>query len=504
MSFLRFAGLVVAMVFSFFTSARAQDVDAHQMLAQGKWLNVTRPLTAADMQGRLVLLDFWTYGCVNCMQVVPDLEYLEQTFGDKLLIVGVHSAKFQGEQGDDRILAAAQRFGLKHPVINDASFAIWKSFDVHAWPTLVLLGADGQEIERYSGEGHRAALADAISGALKKTTAVAPLSDVVAKQDDNNILSFPARLELAKDTPWGDVLFIADSGHHRIVAAGLDGQIKVVIGSGDRGAKDGNFETASFNRPRGIAMMNGALYVADTDNHLIRRVDLKTKTVTTIAGTGQRGVDHHVKNAAGLKTAMASPWDVEPMGDGKTLAVAMAGLHQILALDTKENTLSVMVGSGWEELYDGGADTSALAQPSGLSFQNGMLYFVDAESSSLRVYDPATDTVKTLVGTGLFDFGLVDGLYPTAMMQHAQGLFAAKDRIWVADTYNNLLRFYDLKAKAMFVLPTTGAVGLHELGDVVVDDKGKAFIADTNAHGIKTVDLATGEMASFVLQDMTK
>lgn len=412
-------------------AARAQGFEALAGGGAGGWLNVTRPLRLEDMQGRLVLLDFWTYGCINCMQIVPDLTALEEQFGDKLLIIGVHSAKFEGEKENARILAAAKRFGLKHPVINDSDYAIWNAFGVRAWPTQVLLGPDGEEISRYAGEGHRAEIAADLEKALPRATAATPLVGLIA---------------------------------------------------------GGAFATAQFNHPRGLSAAGNRLYVADTGNHRIREVDLGAWAVTTIAGTGERGSYNTSERTPARSAGLASPWDVELIDGGKTLAIANAGTHQILAYNIAAKTVSVLAGSGREGIDDGKAHKAALAQPSGLSASGESLFFVDAESSAMRVL--RNGVVKTLIGTGLFDFGLRDGVYPQAMMQHPQGLYADENRIVIADTYNNALRIYDRKAGRLSTLPLAPGT-LNEPGDVVVIGD-TAYVADTGAHAIRAIDLKTG------------
>jgi thiol-disulfide isomerase/thioredoxin len=465
---------------------RAEACKMHQLLLNEKnqWLNTARPLTEEDVKGRLVLLDFWTYGCINCMQVVPDLKSLEAEFGDRLLVVGVHSAKFSGERDSKRILAAAQRFGITHPVINDSDFAIWKAYGVRAWPTLVLVDEKGEEITRYAGEGHREEIAQAIRTALKSTAApAAPLAGLAAKPSAESVLSFPARLGHAADTPWGEIIFIADSGHNRILGVGMDGAVRVTIGTGAEGADDGAFDKATFRHPRGFAVTKEALYIADTDNHMIRRADFAAGTVTRIAGTGVRGTDFAPADAPAAGTALASPWDADMLDDGHTLLIAMAGLHQLWALDTGKGTVSVFAGSGREDIIDGAAKHAALAQPSAIVHDGDIVYFLDAESSALRVLKGGE--VRTLVGTGLFKFGHADGQYPDAMLQHPQGLSFAKGMIIIADTYNNALRRFDAGTRTLATVKLAKGA-LDEPGDVL-QLGGKYYVADTNNHRIVTV-----------------
>ena len=478
--------LLTALAFLLLLSAPARADQPSDVLFNGKqeFLNTARPVTTEDAKGRAVLLDFWTYGCINCMQVIPDLKALEKQFGDNLLVIGVHSAKFAGERGSDRILAAAKRFGITHPVINDSQFHVWDAFKVEAWPTLILLSPDGAEFNRYAGEGHKDEIADDITKALKDKPAAAPLTGLKAEANDKSVLSFPSRLGFASDTPWGELIFVADTGHNRLLGFDIKGNVKVTIGSGAEGAADGDFAKASFNHPRGFGVANDGIYVADTGNHLIRYIDFKAKTVTRVAGTGERGQDREAKDAPALQTALASPWDAKLLPDNKTLVIAVAGLHQLWALDTAKKTLSVLAGTGEENIKDGAASDAALAQPSGISVFGDDIYFVDAETSSLRVLGK-DGIVKTLIGTGLFDFGIVDGKYPKALMQHAQGLDAQRGRVVVADTYNNALRLYDADSQTLSTIKLPEGA-LAEPGDVM-QLNGRIYVADSTHNRIPVV-----------------
>jgi thiol-disulfide isomerase/thioredoxin len=488
----------------FFSSAQAGGVSSYQRALLsggiGGWVNTARPVTADDLQGRLVFIDFWTYGCINCMQVVPDLDALEKKFGDKLLVVGVHSAKFEGEGSSARILQAAQRFGLHHPVLNDSDYAVWKTFGVHAWPTLVLLGPDGREVSRYSGEGHGADLEKDIAGVLAKSPVTKTYTSLLKADDRNDYLSFPSSLTYADHTPWGPLYFVADTGHDRIVGFDKDGNVKVTIGGGAAGLKDGNLKTARFNHPHGMTVVGGVLYVADTNNHALRAVDLNSGKVTTLAGNGKRGHGGFIAAVFGFRDSapeLASPWDVELMADGERLAIAMAGMHQIWSYNIKTKELGVIAGSGAESIADGRAETSTLAQTSGLSRVGKDMFFVDAESSSLRVL--ADGSVETLVGTGLFDFGLKDGAYPGAMLQHPQGLSATSDKVYIADTYNNAVRIYDRSTKRLSTV-SLNAGDLLEPGDILVQGD-TALIADTGHHDLKKINLKTGGISELLLNE---
>lgn len=476
--------MVLATGAAFAQKERPEIIETLATGGTGGWVNTTRPLTAADFKDRLILLDFWTYGCINCMHVIPDLDYLEKKY-PQVLVVGVHSAKYTGESLNDRIRQAAERFGIHHPVMNDHDYKIWDLFGVRAWPSLVLLDDKGVEISRYAGEGHRAALERDIVRALKGRAAPASVSSLVDMKTKSTAtaLLYPSHVTLGT----GDTIWVSDTGHHQIVSVNRkDGKIGTRIGSGVAGFKDGDAKTAQFNMPRGLTIVDGVTYVADTGNHALRAIDAEGN-VTTLAGTGERGFDR-TPGGKGKGMALASPWDVELLADGETLAIAMAGTHQLWQYNIKTGDVLVLAGNGREDIVDQAALRAELAQPSGLTRAGDALYFVDAESSSLRVLEKGK--VQTLIGTGLFDYGRLDGSYPTASLQHPQGLFVESDKIYVADTYNDALRVYDLAARSLSTLKLSGEK-LNEPGDVAVDG-GSAFVVDTGNHRIVAVDLVSG------------
>ncbi|MEZ0259376.1 MAG: hypothetical protein ACAH80_00100, partial [Alphaproteobacteria bacterium] len=320
-------------------------------------------------------------------------------------------------------------------------------------PTLVLLGPDGKEVGRYAGEGHK----DAIAGEIKKLS----LGDVKAaelqmkQEEDLSPFSFPSRVKLAKNPDkfiqkgfnteayQGRTLIVANTGYNSIYRRDLDRRSAGNIAdTWNEGFKDGRRVRASLNHPRGFAETDEGIYIADTDNHLLRYRAFSGGGIKTVAGTGERGLYPQVKDRNALQIPLASPWDVALMPDGKTLVIAMAGLHQLWTYDIEKKTVSTLAGTGAEGIKDGPAAEATLAQPSGLAIDGDTIYFVDAESSSLRMLKDGQ--IKTLIGTGLFDYGLVDGKYPEAMLQHPQGLNVYKGKIYIADTYNNAIRVYDI------------------------------------------------------------
>ena len=253
------------------------------------WIN-SGPIELAKLKGKIVLLDFWTYCCINCHHVLPALAKLEQKYKNELVVIGVHSGKFNAERNTENIRRKVAEYRIKHPVVNDANMTIWERFGRQSWPTLVLIDPDGQEIGRNPGEiPFEHPRPRDRPGCRELQRPAQPQAARVRSRDGQGRsagpLLFPGKV--LADVK-GKRLFISDTGHNRIVQTDLEGKAPVVIGSGAEGLVDGGYDKARFNRPQGMYLEGETLYVADTENHAIRAVDLKAKHVTTIAGTGSQ------------------------------------------------------------------------------------------------------------------------------------------------------------------------------------------------------------------------
>jgi thiol-disulfide isomerase/thioredoxin len=489
------------------------------------YLNTNKPISLEHLPGRFVVLDFWTFCCINCMHILPKLAELEQKYDDRLTVVGIHSAKFANEKDTSNISKAILRYGIKHPVVNDANFKIWDAYGVQAWPTLVLIDPEGYIIGVYSGEGHTpeiAALVDKLSpiysarGSLIKGV----LAETLEKQSTNE-LSFPGKVFLDESNKR---LLISDTDHNRIIIAALseDGQsasVENIIGTGIAALRDGTFSEACFNHPQGICVSqqkidnHHLICVADTLNHAIRVIDLSKKTVKTIAGNGHQapaGASRGTRSAALLN----SPWDLTL--DASELYIAMAGSHQIWRLfvdglspeplDCHEglDDIAPVVGSGREDLIDGKMKDSALAQPSGitcrLSGQSNHncpdLFIADAEDSGIREVNTGSDKVTTLIGKGLFVFGDVDGPIASARLQHPLGICLNDDKLYIADSYNHKIKCLDLKTKTIATIAGSGKSGYKDGAEAQFAEPGglavhgnKIYVADTNNSVIRVITL---------------
>jgi len=479
-------------------------VRAPELTGGDGWLNTDKPLSIAGLKGKVVLLDFWTYGCVNCMHIIPDLKRLEAKYANQLVVIGVHSAKFKNEKDTENIRHIILRYELEHPVYNDSNFSVWQSYGVRAWPTQVLIDPAGYIIGGVSGEGNYELIDRVVAKAVDEFRKRGELNEqplhlVLERAKVGDLpLAFPGKI-LADGA--GDHLFIADSNHNRIVITKLDGTLVDTIGSGERGANDGAFDKASFYRPQGMALAGDSLYVADTENHLIRRIDLKARTVETIAGTGKQSTDYF-KQGPGRSIGLNSPWDLQLAG--RVLYIAMAGPHQIWKLDLDKGEVSTFAGSGREARLDGSLLEAGFAQPSGIASDGKTLYVADAEANIIRAIDLAGGQVRTLVGGDLFEFGDVDGSGDNVRLQHPLGLLALGDKLLLADTYNHKIKELDPQRRTVRTVVGTGKPGqadgtspsFYEPGGLSVAN-GKVYVADTNNHAVRVVDLKTKETSTL-------
>jgi thiol-disulfide isomerase/thioredoxin len=482
-------------------------VRAPELTGGRGWLNTDKPLTLAALKGKVVLLDFWTYGCINCIHIIPDLKRLEQKYASQLVVIGVHSAKFENEKDTENIRRIILRYEIEHPVYNDAEFKVWQSYGVRAWPTQVLIDPAGYVIGAVSGEGNYELIDQVIAKAVAEFRKRGELNEEPLKLVLERVkvgdlpLAFPGKV-LAKD----DRLFIADSNHNRLVVTKLDGTLLETVGTGAAGAADGAFAKASFYRPQGMALDGDNLYVADTENHLLRRVDLKSKTVETVAGTGQQSREYFREGPA-RTIALSSPWDLQLVD--RQLYITMAGTHQIWKLDLDKQEVSTFAGSGREAREDGALREAGFAQPSGITSDGKKLYIADSESNIIRSIDIARGQVETIVGGDLFDFGDVDGSGDDVRLQHPLGVVAFENKILIADTYNHKLKELDPKTRTVKTFLGTGKPGqsdgdvpsFYEPGGLTIANE-TLYIADTNNHAVRTVDLKTKKTSTLNIRGL--
>uniref|UniRef100_A0A672KTW3 NHL repeat-containing protein 2 n=1 Tax=Sinocyclocheilus grahami TaxID=75366 RepID=A0A672KTW3_SINGR len=491
-----------------------------------EWLNTDGPLSLRkELSGKVVVLDFFTYCCINCMHLLPDLHQLEQsyTIEDGLVVVGVHSAKFPNEKVLQNVRSAVLRYDITHPVVNDSDACLWQELEVSCWPTLVLLGPRGNLLFSLVGEGHREKLFLFTAAALKhyREQGLLKHHDVGIKLYRDSlppsILSFPGKIAM---DPSSKRLAIADTGHHRVLVVSNTGQVLHSIGGPSSGRRDGNFFEAQFSSPQGVFIKGNTVYVADTENHLVRKINLSEEKVSTLAGTGVQGTDKE-GGALGPQQPISSPWDVT-LGNagGDVLWIAMAGTHQIWALfledgklpkGSKKGTCVRFAGSGNEENRN-----NAYPHKAGLAQPSECLFIADSESSTIRGLSLKDGAVKHVVGgerdpLNLFAFGDIDGKGIDAKLQHPLGVSwdEGSSLLYVADSYNHKIKVVDPKTKQCRVLAGTGKAGnglgprflessFNEPGGLCLGEEGKLlYVADTNNHCVKVLDLETKTVSLF-------
>jgi hypothetical protein len=422
--------------------------------------------------------------------MLPRVRELEARHPEALVAIGVHAGKYHRERETASIAAACRRMGVAHPVVNDRQFRVWRDHAVNAWPTITIVDPEGYVVAQQSGELPLDALDAFVTRLIDehraKGTLVAGPWPLAAEPEDPDTgpLRFPTRVAFDID---GRVA-VSDSGHHRVLVGRMVGNslaVEHVVGRGAAGLEDGGFAEAAFREPQGLALAGDMLIVADRGNHAVRMIDLEARSVATMAGTGELG-GLDPRGGDPLELSLRSPWDV--LLHEAVLLIAMAGSHQLWRLDFKEGRLAPHAGSGAEATDDGSPARATLAQPMALATDEHRLYFADAESSSVRFVPLGGGDVTTLVGTGLFDFGDVDGEGEAVRLQHAAGLAwgQGNHRLWIADTYNDKLKVLEPGSRAVETVEPFDAELDEPMG--IASAGHQCLVADTNHHRILRVD----------------
>jgi DNA-binding beta-propeller fold protein YncE len=463
-----------------------------------EWLNVERPVRLSEQKGRVILLNFNTYCSLHCLHGIADLNYLADKYSNELVIIGIHGPRFPAERSAEHVRNAISRNAIRHPVIHDPDYRLWQRFGIHSGPALGVIDTRGNIVGSVSGEGYRHKLERIIDALLARSghPPAGSHAPYVLKPPTGPVrpLSFPDKILATENR-----VYIADSGHNRVLATSAQGIILHQYGDGSPGFVDGNGFSAAFDAPQGMVIADEFLYVADAGNHAIRRINIRNDDVVTLAGTGAMG-----RKPDG--DYFGNPREVDlntPSGlayKGNVLYIAMTGLHQIWSLSLVTNTLEVFAGCGEEGLSDGASWKARFAQPSALSIIGHTLYVVDSGASAIRAVDLNTRHVTTLVGSGLFDFGDTDGIGSAASFQYPLDIKADQTQksLWVADTYNNKIRKISIGNKLVSSYqvrhPLSEPGGLAFSGNTL-------YIANTNRHEIVRINLRSGSTDSLNVSD---
>lgn len=461
------------------------------------WINAAQALSWADLRGKVVLIEFWSSGGINSYHALADIDRLAAKHADYLVVIGVHSPKFPIEGDPNHLARAVQKLGLHYPVVNDRDLGIFRAYGIRAWPTAVLVDPEGFVAAVVAGEGNAAQLESAVIQLAEEARSQGALREIPLPRaeacTEEGLLCFPGKVLASSDR-----IYISDTAHHRVLVTDLDGKIQAVAGCGKPGWEDGGFARARFHSPNGLVLIGSSVFLADTRNHLIRRLDFATQRVETVAGTGTAARNFSIEGSA-RRTALRSPWDLATANG--SLYIAMAGSHQVWLMDPAADTMRAFAGTGNAGLSDGPLLEASFNQPTGLTTDGERLYICDADSSAIRRADLESDGwVVTVVGSG-GRFGDEDGTGETVRLQHSQGLAWARGRsLYVADTYNDkikrldaaegqveTLRFQDLDGGSN---PRTfwEPGGLSFLPSRRMGGD-QLFVADTNHHRIRIANL---------------
>ncbi|MEU5434137.1 NHL domain-containing thioredoxin family protein [Streptomyces sp. NPDC020719] len=439
---------------------RRARVRAPELIGKGGWINTGgKDLKLTDFRGYTLILDFWTFCCINCLHVLDELRELEEKHRDTVVIIGVHSPKFVHEADHQAVVDAVERYQVHHPVLDDPELATWKQYAVRAWPTLVVIDPEGYIVGQHAGEGHAHAIAKLVEELEAEHAAKGTLrrgdGPYVAPEPVASDLRFPGK---AVVLPGSGNFLVSDSTRHQLVELEPDGETVV--------RRIGDAESGEFKEPQGLAVLpDGRVVVADTVNHALRVFDPANGDVVRVAGTGKQWWQGSPTSGPALEVDLSSPWDVA-WWQGKVW-IAMAGVHQLWTYDPELGTVEVAAGTTQEGLVDGPAAEAWFAQPSGLAADGDRLWVADSENSALRYVERegSSYVVRTAVGTGLFDFGHRDGEASQALLQHPLGVTALPDgSVALSDTYNHALRRYDPASGEV----TTLATDLREPSDAVL------------------------------------
>ncbi|XP_055942535.1 NHL repeat-containing protein 2-like [Argiope bruennichi] len=490
------------------------------------WLN-SKPLSLdKELKNKFLILDFFTYCCINCEHALPFIQQVEEDFREntEIVVIGVHSPKFLNEKDLNSVKNAVLRNKIKHPVINDPENHLWNKLGVYCWPTVLITSPSHQILFSLVGEVQIEKLNYLCHQVLKYFKTKNTLLNtnqlqltLLENNKETESLLFPSGISTC-----GKSIIVSDTGHNRLLLLLFDGKIQHVIGSGAIGHKDGSFSKASFNRPQGIAWWkSNFVFVADTGNNCIRMIDLKAKEVSTVFKR---------KNAA-VDANFSSPWDVcigphfgSETNELNVLYIAVAGSHQIWAMPLQDVSIkssnehkylecSPFAGSGIEECRNNSYKMKAgFAQPSGVSYSElnpGVLFIADSESSTIRSLSLKNGHVKTVVGGGLdpkdlFQYGDKDGSGYDVKLQHPLGICAADEAtIYIADSYNHKIKLINDKKRECSTLAGSGIKGSKINASLLKcefdepsaicysSDEKLLLIADTNNHSIKIIDPET-------------
>jgi hypothetical protein len=421
------------------------------------WLNAD-PQTISAHHGRVVALLFWNASSVYCHNALADMFQLQRKHPENLSVLTIHVPKFAAELEQKTLLDAINRLDIQLPVANDTQWTVWQHYDIQSWPSVVLIDSKGAIAGEFSGDDCKKDIESRLSALLAEMPyATNPKPKSLKAKPKPKVFS-------ALHSPCGllihnKLLYIADSGHNRILECSLDGQVKRVFGTGLPLYLDGISSEASFNRPMGMSAAREFLYVADTGNHAIRRIRLMDGYIDSLLGNGKPGRSEDKTVVMYHDVQLDNPTSVSVIQD--ILVVADAGNNCLRMFNLANKSFSSLVGSGALGLLDGVGPRAEMAHPLALSGSKNYLYVAEGSSSSIRTAAVPEGRVNTLIGHGLYQYGKEDGLRKTASLQHPSAVAADEKRgvVWIADAYNRKIRSLNMASNMLSTTPITQTLG---------------------------------------------
>jgi hypothetical protein len=453
------------------------------------WLNAAVPPRMLAQRGWLTALVFVNAGSTWSMQKLHDMQALCARYPQRVRAYGVHVPRFVHERDPRHVLKCLHRHGITLPVAHDADWVAWQHFGIDAWPTVLLIDGEGRIQATLASDvpvTDLDARIQAFESELLPEFDEEAIPAVFRQREPDLPLRFPVGLVVT-----AQYLYVADSGHHRVLECSHEGHVLRQFGNGDAGFVDGSASDATFCRPHGLCLLRDVLYVADTGNHAVRRINLRSGDIDTLCGNGRVGRPTEGDVADPRAISLDGPRALAGVND--QLYIALSGDNRIWSYDLGRARLSCLAGCGELAVRDGSGPEAAFAQPVGLAAVQQTVYVCDAAGSAIRSLRLRDNATQTLVGQGPWQFGDVDGPRSTAQLQEPQAIALDPDAplLWIADTGNARLRSLRLGGGDLTTQVLTQR--LHGPAGLAVG-AGAVWIADTDAHAVLRLDPRTGDL----------
>ena len=470
------------------------DLNRISLVEKGNWFNVVKPLKNSDIEGKIVVMHFWSYSCSSCVESIEKLKELDAKNPDSLAIIGVHNPIFDNEKNYNSVKKAVIRHEISYPVINDSGLDLAKKFNIKNNPSFLIFGLSGRADKKYVGS-------DSIDKVIKRTQELIDKNKfsinhsrlpIVLEKNITiaSLLTSPTKIIYEENFSYKGREFpafiIANSGQNSVLISSMMGEIILKIGSGIRGMVDGDIAEAKFSYPQGILYDNKNLYIADTGNNSLRIVDFETQKVKTIIGSGEQGDALQVKRIDAKSVDLSAPTDLEFFPDDSNIAISNSGTNQILVFDIKNKNISILAGNGDKGEDDGVYPENSLAQTSDMAVYSDKLYFVDGLTSNLRVVNK-DGVLKTLYSNK-----------SSKKLQNPRGLIVDDTGAYISDSFNHVIRKYDFNSQQLNTLfgfdrgEDVGTKTSFDEPSGLVSIIDKLYVVDTNNNRVLAVNRVKG------------